>query len=88
MPEKDIFITALQITEPDARSAYLAQACGGDAQLRRRIEVLLRAYERTGDFLSRSAVEQIADALNRLSRSTDPCPHPGRSRPNGDTAIH
>ena len=29
--------------EPDARSAYLDEACGGDGELRREINSLLRA---------------------------------------------
>jgi hypothetical protein len=88
MTERDIFTICLQFTDPDARSAYVAQACGGDEHLRRRVEILLRLYDRADDFLARPAVAQIADALSRLRRSADPSPYPGRTRPNGDTAIH
>ena len=45
MTQQDIFTAALQITDPDGRAAYLAQACGGDAGLRRRVEVLLRTQD-------------------------------------------
>jgi hypothetical protein len=88
MTEKDIFKVALQFTDPDARSAYVAQACGSDEHLRRRVEILLRLHDRADNVLGRPAVEQIADALSRLGRSTAPSPRPGRSRPSGDTAIH
>ena len=37
---------------PEARSACLDQACGGDADLRREVEELLAAYESAGGFLS------------------------------------
>src|SRR5215831_6021652 len=67
MTQQDIFTAALQITDPDGRAAYLAQACGGDAELRRRVEILLRTHEGAGDFLARPAVEQLAG---------DPSPRP------------
>src|SRR5262245_44933910 len=60
MRQRDIFTAALQITDPDERSAYLGQACGSDGGLRRRVEVLLRNHESAGDFLVRPAVEQMA----------------------------
>jgi hypothetical protein len=88
MTEKDIFTVALQLTDPDARSAYLTQACRGDAALRRRVEILLRTYGRLGDFLARSPVEKVAAALSRLGLPTDPAPRPGRKPQSGDTAIH
>ena len=88
MPEKDIFLVALQLTEPEARSAYLTQACCGDAELRHRVERLLRSYDRLGDFMARSPVEKLADALDRLLRSSGPSPRPGRRPQAGDTAIH
>jgi hypothetical protein len=43
------------------RGAFLDQACAGDAELRRKVEELLRAYERLGDFLETGPV-QSADA--------------------------
>jgi hypothetical protein len=49
MTQQDIFTAALQITDPDARSVYLAQACGGDAGLPRRVEILLKTHESAGD---------------------------------------
>ena len=38
-------------TDPAERAAYLAQACGGDRELRAEVERLLAANERAGDFL-------------------------------------
>lgn len=60
MNQREIFSDAVQITDPVARSAYLDQACDGDAALRRRVETLLHAHESAGDFLARPAVEQLA----------------------------
>ena len=33
------------------RGAFLDRACAGDAELRRKVEALIDAYERLGDFL-------------------------------------
>ncbi len=46
-----IFCEAVEMTEPAARAAYLAGACGGDELLRREVEALLRAHEIAGKFL-------------------------------------
>jgi hypothetical protein len=59
MTERPIFIAALDISEPAQRTAYLDQACGGDAGLRRRVETLLAAHERVGEFLGVPAVDQL-----------------------------
>jgi len=52
-PDADITLfteaSRLRATE---RSAYLNRACAGDAGLRRRVDELLDAYERAGDFLA------------------------------------
>ncbi len=48
--EADIFDAALQLP-PDQRPGYLDRTCGGDAALRQRVEGLLKACDRTNDFL-------------------------------------
>jgi|GEM_PF-4697203 len=53
--EQSIFLTALEQATPAQRSAYLDQACGGDAVLRRRIEALLNQHEHAGSFLENPA---------------------------------
>jgi tetratricopeptide (TPR) repeat protein len=47
---KALFLAALDIPT-DRRSAYLDRACGGDAEVRRRVEALLRAHEGTDALL-------------------------------------
>ncbi|HTU23002.1 MAG TPA: protein kinase [Gemmataceae bacterium] len=69
MNQRDVFAAAVQIADPAARAAYLEQVCGGDANLRRRVESLLHAHESAGDFLARPAVEQLADNLPALAGS-------------------
>ncbi len=45
MSERDIFLAAVDLPDAAARSAYLDEACGGDAALRARVEALLRSHE-------------------------------------------
>lgn len=50
MIEETLFTAALERT-PLERSGFLAQACGGDTGLRRRVEALLCSHETAGQFL-------------------------------------
>src|SRR5262245_21276170 len=52
-----IFCAALEIASPEERAAYLDRACGGDQQLRGRVEELLAAHALAGSFLAPSAAE-------------------------------
>jgi hypothetical protein len=38
---RELFVEAAEIGDEDARDAHLEKACGGDAELRKRVEVLL-----------------------------------------------
>jgi serine/threonine protein kinase len=49
MNERDLFIAALQ-QESARRAAYVAEACGDDADLRQRVERLLRLHDGAGNF--------------------------------------
>ena len=45
-----VFTEAVKIPRPQ-RAAFLDQACGGDIELRRKVEGLLNAHDRIGNFL-------------------------------------
>jgi tetratricopeptide (TPR) repeat protein len=49
--ERSIFIAALQRENAADRAAFLDEACGSNADLRREVEGLLREFERLGSFL-------------------------------------
>jgi serine/threonine protein kinase len=51
MKAEEIFLAALEKSSPAERAAYLDQACGDDAGLRRWVEGLLRSHEQGGSFL-------------------------------------
>ncbi len=51
-----IFFGTLDRETTVERARYLDEACGGDAELRRRVERLLEAHPQAADFLARPAV--------------------------------
>jgi hypothetical protein len=59
MNERTLFLTALEKEDPAQRTAYLDEACAGDAALRARVEALLESHQREGKFLDVPAVEQL-----------------------------
>src|SRR5262249_37185201 len=72
-----LFFAALEKETEAERAAYLDSACGGDAELRRQVEKLLRAHPRVGDFLKKPVVERLAvapdqpDDTQQLDARTD-----------------
>src|SRR5262245_51595369 len=70
MPERppnidDIYLAALERTTVADRAAYLDQACGGDEELRRRVERLLQAQPNVGSFLESPAPELVPTLTER-----------------------
>jgi serine/threonine protein kinase len=59
MTERDIFLALLDLPDPAARASYLDRACEGDAELRARVEALLRSHESAGSFLGDPAVAPL-----------------------------
>jgi serine/threonine protein kinase/tetratricopeptide (TPR) repeat protein len=55
--EEAVFEAALQLPA-DQRTAYLDKTCAGDADLRRRVEVLLGAFERASGFMMQPATPE------------------------------
>ena len=48
--ELAIFTAALKVS-PQERGAFLERSCGDDKELRSKIDALLKAHDRLGDFL-------------------------------------
>jgi WD40 repeat protein/serine/threonine protein kinase len=61
-PEQAMFAEALQRATPEARAAYLDAACGTDTALRHRVQALLRAADKAGDFLEQPPTGLSGDA--------------------------
>ena len=56
---ESIFFTALEKETPEARAAYLDDACKGDANMRRYIERMLNAHPQLDGFLQQSPVPRV-----------------------------
>jgi serine/threonine protein kinase/WD40 repeat protein len=57
---QQILAEAVAISSPAERAAYVAQACGADAELRQEVERLLKAHELAGDFLEQPVIQPEA----------------------------
>jgi len=65
-PNRDVVIFTEAAQLPNAeRAAYLERVCGGDDALRRRVEALLQAHDRVGDFLEQSPQKPASEARMR-----------------------
>jgi eukaryotic-like serine/threonine-protein kinase len=62
--ERELFLGALEKTDPRERAAFLEAMCGQDHALRQRLEDLLRDRETVGSFLEKPA---LADARADLT---------------------
>src|SRR5262245_54946030 len=58
-PLETIFFAALEKGSADARAAYLGEVCGGDQDLRRRVEKMLVAQALGGSFLEQPAQDLV-----------------------------
>ena len=59
---KQIFQSAIQ-RAPHERSAFLATACGNDDELRREVDSLISAHDKSGEFIDGAAYEAAANLL-------------------------
>jgi eukaryotic-like serine/threonine-protein kinase len=55
--EREIFVAALQVDDEQERSEFLDRACADNAELRKRVEELLKAFQQAGSFLQHPATE-------------------------------
>src|SRR5437879_3307524 len=58
----ELFHAALSM-DPNSRSAFLDEACGGDESLRREVQMLLESHEQAENFIAAPALEVAARAL-------------------------
>jgi serine/threonine protein kinase len=84
-----VFLSAADLTDPVARSAYLDGACAGDTLLRARVEALLRAHDQPDSLLDVPAVEtpDPADGPTRAYREPGAEPGDGPTHTQGTDAA-
>ena len=75
---KSLFLEASELADPAERAAYLAQECGGDAELRRRVEALLAAAHDGGG-------RQVEGDATGTSELTSPETREATTAPDADT---
>ena len=63
-----IFQAAVE-REPAERQAYIDEACGGDAELRSRVQALISADERAGTFIETPAYKVVSQMTEERSRT-------------------
>ncbi|HEY5915346.1 MAG TPA: serine/threonine-protein kinase [Verrucomicrobiae bacterium] len=68
LPCETLFEGALNCPTPQQRAAYLDKACAGQPDLRRKLEALLQAHERSGDFLEPPAATEQSTLKLGLER--------------------
>jgi tetratricopeptide (TPR) repeat protein/serine/threonine protein kinase len=56
---KEIFLAAVEKSDPAERDAYLHEACGQDEELRRQVDALLRKHTQAGSFLESPAPNPV-----------------------------
>jgi hypothetical protein len=61
-----IYLAAIERADPAEQAAYLESACGGDQDLRRKVDELLAAHPKVGRFL-----EPPADVTHHYSPGAD-----------------
>ena len=57
MTEREIFLEALEMSTPEARAAYLQEACGRDATLRQKVDELLKEHFSNDSLLAGPALQ-------------------------------
>src|SRR5262245_11429896 len=69
-PAESIYFAALAKESPQERAAYLDEACGADAALRRRVERLLQAQPKVGSVLQGVAGPEEATVAHAQVQGT------------------
>src|SRR4030095_10222875 len=82
---KDLFLAVAELPGAQDRADSLVRECGPDADLRARVEALLRAHDDPDSFLGRPADADATRTLNRdaggATAAGEPPPDDGEGAP-------
>src|SRR5690349_18006693 len=67
----EVFTEAIQLPS-EQRTDFLARACADDADMRRRIEALLKSNDRAGDFLETPPTGSISEGRAKVAAGEQP----------------
>jgi len=73
----EVFTEAVQLPIEE-RVAFLARACAGDGELRRKVEALLKSNDRAGDFLEQPPTGSIGKGRAKVAAGEKPGDRVGR----------
>jgi uncharacterized protein (TIGR03067 family) len=68
---KEIFLSAIDRPTAAERISYLDEACGGDTELRQRIEALLKAHAESGSFPDFAALADSGSGTESMAATPD-----------------
>lgn len=72
MNEQELFLSALEIEDAEARRAHVQTACADNPELLKRVESLLASHESQSQFLNTPVVDQMTDEpLDQPSEESD-----------------
>ena len=69
---KELFVAASELPDPQARQAFLDRECGADAELRKRLDVLLAAHDAPHAALNQPLVAEAPGATAAYESLTAP----------------
>lgn len=87
MKDREILAGASQITDPDARTAFLDKACAGDVALRARVDRLLQSCITEVSSLDVSTPNDVGGATRTIVPSTGPELAETRAPEEGESDI-
>src|SRR5262245_10160390 len=90
MNECEIFIAALEKRSPNERQSFLDEACGGNNELKLRIESLLQSHGQAGSFLDHPVLgtsATVAPGQSEISTDSATNPHGRRPKPPDEIAL-
>src|SRR5262245_4748739 len=71
MNEREIFVAALKIANPDERAVFLREACSNDNALCQQVEALLREHGQLGSFLEEPSADRTIGHVPRDMPGTE-----------------
>ncbi|MFN0128155.1 MAG: protein kinase [Verrucomicrobiales bacterium] len=74
MTEREVFLKAIEVAEPDERVAYVDRACGHDVVLRRNVHELLKEHFSDDSLVAGLAVEAERSVVPASPQERPPAP--------------
>ena len=87
MNEQEIFLSAIEIQDPEARKAHVLAACGDDTDLQKRVDALLDSHDDHSRFLEAPVVEQMVQPSAAETAATIMCENSSSPEQQRETEV-